>query len=609
MLEAAGSILGSILVTYMGVTRYHSFTIAGMLMLVVLFFSCIAVLALSKKAGSKIVIAVLFIGSVLLFSTGQFKSLQSESLQRQWPNYTLLEYKNSHFNNIVITEQSGQINILVNGKTIAYYPAPDWFIIEELAHIPLLAHTKPEHILLIGNGIGGILSEILKHPVTRIDYLELDPLLPGIIKQSIPTDVSDALGDPRVNIYRTDGRLFLDGVRRSYDVIILNLPEPTTLEINRFYSTTFFRICRKALKPGGLVCTTMPASAIHMNQAMTKLNCSLIHSVSEVFTYHQVIPDENALILMSGNFTLPALTADTLAARLQRRRIMTRVISLPYLTLKFADRNREYYNNKVAGYTAVNDNRDFYPVAVFYSLMLWTAMHQPEFEKFFELGEKISVQHVIIIILLIGLILFMFQRISSRAVKSVLLVPILTTGWAGMSMTVVFALIFQAVFGYLYYWIGVLIASFMAGLALGSFIFNLNLDTQIKKQFLILEAGFSVLLLLFVIPILLGWHSINPVITKFGLILFALASGVFVGGEFPIAGAAYASLGSNQTRTASIIYSTDLIGACLGASLTSVWLIPVLGMANTILAILLLKLVSLTMIIFNYNRSSIKFVD
>jgi spermidine synthase len=43
-------------------------------------------------------------------------------------------------------------------------PVPDINFVEEFSHIPLLAHSNPESILVLGGGAGGVIHEILNTP-------------------------------------------------------------------------------------------------------------------------------------------------------------------------------------------------------------------------------------------------------------------------------------------------------------------------------------------------------------------------------------------------------------------------------------------------------------
>ena len=141
---------------------------------------------------------------------------------------------------------------------------PDIALVEELVHLPMLFHPHPRRILVVSGGVGGVLNEILKHPVERVDYAELDPLLIEAV-QKFPTPLTvGELSDPRVNIEHVDGRLLVrrlaaEGNER-YDLVIVNLPYPVTLQLNRFYTVEFFRLVREILTQEGVVALPSPGT-------------------------------------------------------------------------------------------------------------------------------------------------------------------------------------------------------------------------------------------------------------------------------------------------------------------------------------------------------------
>src|SRR5690606_14347239 len=51
----------------------------------------------------------------------------------------------------------------------------DEFIYHEmLTHVPLFAHGNAKRVLIVGGGDGGILREVLRHPVEHVDMVEID---------------------------------------------------------------------------------------------------------------------------------------------------------------------------------------------------------------------------------------------------------------------------------------------------------------------------------------------------------------------------------------------------------------------------------------------------
>jgi spermidine synthase len=76
--------------------------------------------------------------------------------------------------------------------------------------------------------------------------------------------------------------------------------------------------------------------------------------------------------------------------------------------------------------------------------------------------------------------------------------------------------------------------------------------------------------------------------------LLTLVAGFLGGMDFPLA--AELTRG-NVGRVAGLIYGADLVGACLGAFLSSALLIPVLGIPQTCYAVTLLSLAGVALLV------------
>ena len=85
---------------------------------------------------------------------------------------------------------------------------------------------------------------------------------------------------------------------------------------------------------------------------------------------------------------------------------------------------------------------------------------------------------------------------------------------------------------------------------------------------------------------------------RYGVLLVNAAAGFLVGLEFPLAGRLYYRSGGGEevVRTAGALYAADLFGAFIGSLLVGVILIPALGILQTCVVILFLKVTSLAFI-------------
>ena len=101
-------------------------------------------------------------------------------------------------------------------------------------------------VLLIGGGVAGDAREILRYPaVDEVTYVELDPAIIEAGRRLVPANLDDS----RITIAAADGRRFVQESRGSFDVIIVDLPDPSTSLINRYYTAGFFAEAHRALRP------------------------------------------------------------------------------------------------------------------------------------------------------------------------------------------------------------------------------------------------------------------------------------------------------------------------------------------------------------------------
>ena len=77
------------------------------------------------------------------------------------------------------------------------------------------------------------------------------------------------------------------------------------------------------------------------------------------------------------------------------------------------------------------------------------------------------------------------------------------------------------------------------------------------------------------------------------VLILSLISGLLVGAEFPIANKIYIKRNPHLSETAGLLYASDLLGGWIGGIIGALILLPVLGLLNTCLVVLMLKLSSL----------------
>ncbi len=129
----------------------------------------------------------------------------------------------------------------------------EFFYHESLVQFPLFTHPNPEKILLIGGGDGGALKEIVKHSsIKKIDFIEIDGDVVEISKEYLKEINKNSFEDKRVNLMIEDGLVFLENTKNFYDIIILDLTDPSG-ESEKLYNKEFYELVSKKLKKDGVL--------------------------------------------------------------------------------------------------------------------------------------------------------------------------------------------------------------------------------------------------------------------------------------------------------------------------------------------------------------------
>jgi spermidine synthase len=460
---------------------------------------------------------------------------------------------------------------------------------EEVAHLPLLQHPQPSNVLLIGGGASGTLREILKHPVQRVEYVELDPLLIRAAEEHLPPEDSAVFEDPRVSINYLDGRLYVATTSQRFDVVILDLPEPSTGQLNRFYTQEFFQQVRGVLSDGGIFSLDLPSAENYLSPELRYRNGSVYHTLLSVFHSVLVLPGDYNFFLASQE---PLSTDHSLLSqRLAQRGVSTRWVNDAYLQYLFTTDRFALTTSSLADIEPVRLNRDLWPICYFYDMVLWLSKFYTNLRGLFYAASLLSLWWLAIPLLALLVIVLRFRGASVPTVVAL-------TGFSGMAVEVIVLLAFQALKGYVYWEVALMTAAYMAGAASGGTATNVLLGKVLQRSrlrprslFVLLQAAITVFALS--LSPILGAAEARP-LPDFFFPLLALVAGLLGGMEFPLA--AYLTKGA-AGRVAGLIYGADLTGACFGAFLSSVFLIPILGIPHTCYAVAMMALTGLVVLL------------
>ncbi len=126
------------------------------------------------------------------------------------------------------------------------------------AHIPLIIHPDPEDVLFMGLGTGLTAGGSIPHEaVNKIDLVEL---IPEVVEacRLLADHNFNVIDHPRVDVFVDDGRHYLLGTDRRYDVIVSDLFVPWESESGYLYTIEHYRVAKQRLKSGGQFCQWLP---------------------------------------------------------------------------------------------------------------------------------------------------------------------------------------------------------------------------------------------------------------------------------------------------------------------------------------------------------------
>ncbi|MFA5145066.1 MAG: spermine synthase [Candidatus Omnitrophota bacterium] len=587
--ETIGTICGGIILTYLFIPYLNSFQIVFILSVINLA-ACLFFFKDTAKVLKYIVLVLIFTASIFSLQGG-IKYLNKLSINKQWKQQEILDYRNSNYGNIVVTKREGQYTFFYNGIPVITTPYPDKQFVQEFGNLPLLFSKSPKEVLVISAGAGGLINEILKHPVKKIDYAELDPLLIEMLRQYPSELTQKELTDPRVNIMNLDGRFFVKNTPNKYDVILIGLSKPSDLSANRLFTREFFFLAKERLNPDGIVALTLPGSLTYLSRELKDINACVLNGLKDSYAYVRVIPGDYNMFLASNSRDILEITPDIITRKIERKNIRTDILVPAYINFRLNKAWSDWFQRSLTGATE-KVNQDLRPFAVFQMLILWNKQFSPGLAYIFGMLGNLNTGFLAVLILGITLILFcIFCR--KRSTSPAIVYSIATTGLFGMLANLVLIFSFQVFYGYLYYMIGILISIFMAGIALGS-IFMTTALKRIKdglRLFIELEAGIIVFSCIMAVTLTRFMWSARHIPLIFATLLFI--SGLFLGLEFPLASRIYPGRKEEAGNTVGVLYSADLIGGWVAGVLGSIILLPVLGLFNTCLVIIMFKLSSL----------------
>lgn len=618
--EALGNAVGGVLFSLLLVNHlssFHAVVIAGVVM-------ALASLTAASRRGRLPLRIVLVL---LVVSIPFLNRIDEWAYRRQWdhfsPDHQLLSVHHSRYGTITVAYREGQYSFYQSGNLV--FSAGEAELEEQeaitSAHLAMTQHPRPRNVLLVGGGFRGVLRGILKHPVERVDYLELDPVLTDVARRHLPESRTAFMGGQNVRLHHGDGRLFIksssaggDDTDQLYDLIIVDVPDPYTAVLNRYYTQEFFRETERRLHPEGVLVISTASAADLRGRALANRNATIYHTLKRVF--------DHVLPLGQRQLTLVAARAPGIISAeppvLQSRFLERSVEGTSFSPFQFQMLLEEEPLRRL-GWILRNHGRadsahlegpeppplllptireqetmerdlppvrerffvnsDFRPIAYVHTLAYWSTLTRGSPGRILDVILRVRPWWMLPVIMALFPAAFLLRLYNKRrARETAVLVAVFTTGLSTMSLQIALLFAFQSFYGFVYEMVGLIMAAFMTGLALGAAASRRTVpdpgNILILRRVQLIIALWA-LLIGIALP-RIGVVDAPPLIALL-FVGLTLSAGFLNGFDFPLTTACYQRIRGNAERTTGIVYGLELFGACIGAIIAGLAVAPVLG--------------------------------
>jgi spermidine synthase len=585
--ESVGSLVASLVLNFL---LFHFFNSLQIILIFIFLFILPNILWGRERDSTALLrrVAITVCGGiVILFFTSSI-ILQNIHLLLHAP-YSLLYEKETPYGNIKLMQLEEQ-QVLMN-QGIVEYTLPDPFSAEASTLVPLLSHPAPRKVLLLGGNLSDYLPYLTKiKSLNSVIYIEKDPFLLQFQRKQL--DGRSTFNGLNLSFIQDDIRKFLGKTGEKFDVICLNQPEPSTLQLNRFYTVEFSQMVRSCLSPQGLYYFSIKSSENYLNPSLGRYISLLQNTFQSTFQQVFIIPGNENYFLVSEDLEFMDLLQDW-ENQLQKYHIIPDYFSAIYFKYRLSAERLASFSKQVKRWGSNEINTDFNLRGYVYHFSLWSKITAEKFVAVFEILQKYQYPVMAVFLLIFILLKIVFRKIDRYR----LWFGLFMIGGISIALEMLILLEYQILFGTLYSGIAVIFGFFMLGLAAGAYWQeNKKLKNITNKNFRAPIIGLLVVCMLMFVPMLVA-----PTINISSLLFWGMRW-IFIPALIFLTGALTGIYFSLTTRLyfirypdsfSGVTYGIDLAGGILSALFISTFFIPLMGITGMLFFLLLIFMILL----------------
>ena len=251
--------------------------------------------------------ALISVMVVLLFALGEdaLTGMSNVLYKDKVVHSQSTKYQHFSITERFIRNQTPVYSLYINGR-LQFSSSDEGIYHSMLVYPAMYTSARQDKILVIGGGDGLALRDILRWQPQTVTLIDLDDQLLEFFKgeQENTEEQPDfqkallalnegALTKPEVKVISGDAFIEIDSLLdagQSYDVIIVDLPDPSHPDLNKLYSDHFYYRLRLLLAGDGVM-AVQSTSPFHAKKAFLSIGKTIRSAgFSSVEQYHQNVP-------------------------------------------------------------------------------------------------------------------------------------------------------------------------------------------------------------------------------------------------------------------------------------------------------------------------------
>jgi len=246
-INTAGALLGSLLSGFFFINIFGMWSSINIFALAYFAQAVWLILAFTSRAKERQTVALVILTILMMLAGASYSSpLLSPSLDKE----NVLEVVEGAHATVAVIKGEGILSLRTNNH-YGLGSAKNFPRQQLEAELPLTIHPDAKSVFFLGMGTGITAGASLKFPLEQVTICEIMPEVVYLSKKYFTSYINGLYGDSRATVVVEDGRNYLLGREKKYDLIIADLFLPYKAGVGSLYTVDHFEVVKSRLNHGG----------------------------------------------------------------------------------------------------------------------------------------------------------------------------------------------------------------------------------------------------------------------------------------------------------------------------------------------------------------------